>query len=407
MSNEKQISDNLELEEKIAVSAVFLLAGWFLWQFLGDKDVSLKLTDTQSEMLEESPSRVRLFKDDNTANVDQVTSSWKNNPASLVNNNTEVAITTPTIYADRPELSRQPLSPSRIAPIAAITTSGGSRVTEITSSHSPLGKEIVTPEKRAIENKAIPAIVEPIPSKIKIKETVIPAIIANTVTSPTSEAIPAKAIVNNKIAPPIVEQVQPKIKETVRPAIIAKSISTPAALTIQPVSTDLSTGLLKLSGTGQAESHLQLLLNGRKSSNILVDAKGLWQYETNLKPGEYSVQVLSFAENQQGGIQSVLTHITMPELPAPVSPIGANVPIVIKMKPVSPAVVEVTSLGNASDMGSEQKLNDRLYQVKYGDTLNKLSRNFKVSLHHLQQVNNISDKDQIEVGQMLIIPGRK
>ncbi len=67
---------------------------------------------------------------------------------------------------------------------------------------------------------------------------------------------------------------------------------------------------------------------------------------------------------------------------------------------------EIVTPEKQKQVSSKQKLNDRFYKVQYGDTLNKLSKRFRVSLRSLVRANNVSDKNQIEVGQMLIIPGR-
>ncbi len=353
MSDEKVKSSVLELEEKVAVGAVFLLAGWFLWQFLG-KDSAVQLVSNEPELLE-STSRVRLFQDDDALRVDEdVHTRIKTEPV--------------------------------IAEPATVT------VQSITESAAPVQKRWINRSEGVVPTVSAPRPpnLVPVPQTAKLVEPVV-EIVEQPVIAVTPE--PVK-----------------KTVETVKPTIVTKSVSTRVAPTIQPVTSDLSQGLLRLSGTGQPGGHLQLLLNGRKASNIPVDTKGNWHYESNLEPGEYSVQVLSMELDEQLGVQSALANVTISKPQPPVSEVivdpvstgGAG------LEPVSEPVVTkaIVTPEKQKQVSSKQKLNDRFYKVQYGDTLNKLSKRFRVSLRSLVRANNVSDKNQIEVGQMLIIPGR-
>src|SRR5699024_10023994 len=59
----------------------------------------------------------------------------------------------------------------------------------------------------------------------------------------------------------------------------------------------------------------------------------------------------------------------------------------------------------ASKSSTKQEL--VLYTVKSGDTLNKIANNFGISVSTLVSLNNIKDKNVIQVGQTLIIRGSK
>lgn len=355
MSDEKVKSSVLELEEKVAVGAVFLLAGWFLWQFLG-KDSAVQLVSNEPELLE-STSRVRLFQGDDALQVDEGVHT-------------------------------------RIETEPVITESATVTVQSITEPVAPVQKRWINRSEGVMPS----APVQGKPDLALVPQTVKPV-------EPVVEIVkqPVIAAISEPVKKTVIPEPVKKIVETVKPTIVTKSVSTRVAPTIQPVTSDLSQGLLRLSGTGQPGGHLQLLLNGRKASNIQVDTQGNWHYESNLESGDYSVQVLSMELDEQLGVQSALANVTISKPQPPVSEV-----IVEQAEPIiDPVVTEkIVTQKKLKQVSSTQKLNDRFYKVKSGDTLNKLARRFSVSLPSLIRANNVSDKDQIEVGQMLIIPGR-
>jgi LysM repeat protein len=158
----------------------------------------------------------------------------------------------------------------------------------------------------------------------------------------------------------------------------------------QPISTD-STGALKLKGNATPNSHILLLLNGRKVTSVQVTPTGQWNYETYLIPGEYSVQVKNDQNLKRSKSYQIVT--SKPQIqwsnPAP------------KPKTTQPAAV----ISNTAKMSTRSSKN-RLYRVKPGDTLYTLSKRYAVTVNEITRANQISDKDQISIGQMLKIPKR-
>ncbi|MCK5888975.1 MAG: LysM peptidoglycan-binding domain-containing protein [Methylococcales bacterium] len=93
----------------------------------------------------------------------------------------------------------------------------------------------------------------------------------------------------------------------------AKKIALP---TIKLTPGDLSQGVLKIGGTGNANGYLQLMLDGKKIAKIDVDEKGVWDYDTHLSPGKYEIKALPIGKN--GHVYSEhasFMRVTIPQPP--------------------------------------------------------------------------------------------
>lgn len=323
MANEIQINPELEIIEKLAVVVVFLLAGLYLWQFLGDKEIAKSITEPIDDVAETSFSKNHQFEDRNTVNVKQKEVIKENE--LLVSSNEERNLQSVAIKTKK----------------------------NIDLAQSP--KETAT----AKVNNAIP------------KEELLPP------------------------AAPIIE------KKTVEVPAKEKKVFVP---TIDPIKSDLSQGMLKLSGKGQSGSRLLLLLNGKNFSDIWVDQKGVWKYEANLTSGEYSVQVLTPDLNQQVKSQTAITRISIPEGKPLEEEIKSLQKEISALKKQTKKTVN-TDLEVKTAVNSSKKISNDYYRVQYGDTLNIVAKRYKVSLASLIKANAISDKDVIDVGEKLIIPG--
>lgn len=270
---------------------------------------------------------------------------------------------------------------------------------------------------------------EPLETEKTVKENPVTKI-TDSATSPVKEAS-KKDVIEPSIAQisPIEKPVE-EIKKLVEPVEKIKEIIPP---TISPVATsDLTQGILKLSGTGEPRSALQLMLNGQKTSSIDIDNAGKWSYQTNLKPGDYSVQVLSKELDEKINNQSALTKISIPQKESSISKTEIKLEkeresIATQIKKLADEVKEEKNKFEAEKAAhkTQKQINAKLvdlnrkkptstkkvvkknkrYKIKYGDTINELSRRFNVSRRQLLKANNISDKDVIEVNEMLIIPG--
>jgi LysM repeat protein len=213
------------------------------------------------------------------------------------------------------------------------------------------------------------------------------------------------------LVPAVVAMPGVKPVEVIEPVV---EIATP---TIRPITSDLSGGVVRLSGTGEPSSHLQLMLNGQRTTKIDIDGRGEWLYETNLEAGDYSIQVIPPELNKQLNNKSAIAKISIPKPLVIEAPEVISVPEVVKapivaqveeMKVITPVVQKVKAqiVPKPTPVVRKKIVSSKnLYKVKYGDTLNKLSRRFNVSLTDILKSNNISDKDVIEVGDMLAIPG--
>jgi LysM repeat protein len=177
--------------------------------------------------------------------------------------------------------------------------------------------------------------------------------------------------------------------------------------TIQPIRTD-STGTLRLKGNAAPNNHLLLSINGHKASNILVPSTGEWQYETHLKPGKYTVQVMDSRNLKQSAPSTiVIPEIIIPKPQIQTKPTPSIPPKVqLKWSNPDPKPKQIVPAANISTMPkvSTRIHESDLYRVKPGDTLHALSKQYAVTVREITRLNNIPDKHQIEVGQLLKMP---
>ena len=334
MSSDIQINPELEIIEKLAVVVVFLLAGLYLWQFLGDKDEvknvgsidKIGVTDSSSHSLE---------------NRDSVNFSQQN-----------------------------PIEENSIS-----VSSSESRAT----SKSITKKNIDAPDVVKNPKEYISANVDNATSK---KQEILAPVSASTQTVEKTEVVQEEI---GKVE--FVDQIE-------------KDVSRP---TVNPISGDLSEGILKLSGTGEPGHSLSLFVNGENYSEIKVNRQGDWKYEAKLEPGEYAVQVLSSKLNEKINSQAVITRISIPDKKTLVKDIEV---VEKEISELAKKIQQTTKRDlDAKKAESNSKTTQDYYYVKYGDTLNQLSRRYQVSLRSLIQANGISDKNVIEINQKLIIPG--
>lgn len=329
MSSDIQINPELEIIEKLAVVVVFLLAGLYLWQFLGDEDEAenvgsidkIGVTDSSSHFLEDRDSV--NFAQQNLIEENGISVSSSESRASIKN-------------IEDPDVIKNP-------------------------------KEYISAKvDNAISKK---------------QETLAPI-------SASTQIVEKTEVVQEEIGK--VELVDKIEKEVSRP-------------TINPISGDLSEGILKLFGTGEPGHSLSLLVNGKNYSEIKVNQQGDWKYEAKLEPGEYSVQVLSSKLNEKISSQAVITRISIPDK----KPLVKDIEVVEKEISELAKKIQQTAKRelDAKKAESNGKITQDYYYVKYGDTLNQLSRRYQVSISSLIQANGISDKNVIEINQKLIIPG--
>ncbi len=326
MSDELHENSELEFVDKAAAVAVFLLAGVFLWQFLGKGNV----TDIDN------------LSNQSTAKIDEAEPQ--------------------TYYKSKSHLLES--------------------------------------EKPIKENPAVKTADSAIASEKELSK---------------KEVVKASVAAISPVEKPVEE-----VRQVAKPVEEIKKIISP---TIKPVTSDLTQGILKLSGNGEPNSYLQLMLNGEKIKKIDIDNSGAWFYQTILEPGGYSVQVLPAELNEQMSAESAVTKISIPELQSSGSESTEkleiekealtaeveNLAIQIEkhkaeLEVASQRIQEPTEDKPAQISSDKNVVNEKMYKVKYGDTINNLSRRFKVSRSQLLQLNNISDRDVIEVDQMLIIP---
>ncbi len=307
MSSEIKASSELELVEKLAVVGVFLLAGLYLWQFMGENEAVESISSGMDKEELVSSSNYYQAKE---SNVNEKVDS------GIVKN----------ITADKATL--------------------------VASS-----KEKMTVSENVVHKQEVIAVPE-----AGVAPVSAPAKVATIVEK---SRVPTKKV-------PVIEV--PKIN---------------------PISGDISNGILNLSGTGEPGGRLFLLLNGKKTTEIIVGRSGKWKYDANLAPGDYSVQVLTPEFNKEMNNQAALTHISIPKVE----------PLVEKIQQAEIDWVQKTVPAAQANIKESQKSSNNYYYVEYGDTLNQLSRRFKVSLGSILRENSISDKDVIEINQKLIIPG--
>ena len=333
MSNDIQINPELEIIEKLAVVVVFLLAGMYLWQFLGDKDEA-----------------------ENVRSVDKI--GFTNSSSHSLEDRDSVN------FAHQNPIEKNGISASS---------------SESRASMSITKKNIEAPDVIKNPKEYISAKVDN--ATFKKQEILAP-------DSASTQIVEKTEVVQEEIGK--VEFVDKIEKEVSRP-------------TINPVSGDLSEGILKLSGTGEPGHSLSLLVNGGNYSEIKVNHQGDWKYEAKLEPGEYSVQVLSSKLNEKISSQAVITRISIPAKKTLVKDIEV---VEKEISELAKKIQQTTKRDlDAKKAESNSKTTQDYYYVKYGDTLNQLSRRYQVSINSLIQANGISDKNVIEINQKLIIPG--
>ena len=327
MSSDIQINPELEIIEKLAVVVVFLLAGMYLWQFLGDKDDAENVMGSIDKIGVTNSSSHSLEDRDNVNLTQQ-------NPEESSESRASMSVTKKNIEAS----------------------------------------DVVKTPKEYISAK--------VDSATSKKQEIFAPVSAS------------KQIVEKT------EVVQEEIGKVEFVDKIETDVSRP---TVNPISGDLSEGILKLSGTGEPGHSLSLLVNGENYSEIKVNHQGDWKYEAKLESGEYAVQVLSSKLNEKINSQAVITRISIPDK----KPLVKDIEVVEKEISELAKKIQQTAKRDldAKKAESKSKTKQDYYYVKYGDTLNQLSKRYKVSLSNLVQANGISDKNVIEINQKLIIPG--
>ena len=91
--------------------------------------------------------------------------------------------------------------------------------------------------------------------------------------------------------------------------------------------------------------------------------------------------------------------VVMPET------VAASLPTIRPVMPrVSPSSGELIDFANSASAVSNDVSGPTEYSVVAGDILSQIADKFRVPLEVLMEVNNISDPDQIQVGQVLQIP---
>ncbi|HFD10905.1 MAG TPA: LysM peptidoglycan-binding domain-containing protein [Crenotrichaceae bacterium] len=180
----------------------------------------------------------------------------------------------------------------------------------------------------------------------------------------------------------------------------------PGQATIAPAITPFQSNseeLLQLSGSAAPGSSILLLLNGQSVGAIKVTQAGKWNYKTQVKPGNYSVQVMDPVSRKQSKLFKVTVHQKqIPLQAAETKPSVSNV-----NKKGQPA--DIQSLKTQRKVELTKKIQiprvaKRQHRVKSGDTLYTLSRRYQVTVSEMMRANRMSDKDVLSVGQILIIP---
>jgi len=338
MSNDIQINPELEIIEKLAVVAVFLLAGLYLWQFLGDKGDAESVIGA-IDKVGTATSSSHLLDDRNRVGFPQHKSTEEND----------------------------------------ISVSSSESRDSINVKKSVEQTDLVKNPKEYKSAK--------VDNAFSKKQEILAPVSASTQLEEKTE------LVREEIA-----QSEPVFEKAEK---VEKKVSVP---TINPIRGDLSEGILKLSGTGEPGHWVSLLLNGENYSEIKVNKQGDWKYETKLDPGEYAFQVLTSKLNESINSQAVITRISIPDT----KPLVKDIEVVEKEISELERKIQETAkrdLENKKAERNSKTMQDDYYHVKYGDTLNQLSKRYQVSLSSLIQANGISDKDVIEINQKLIIPG--
>jgi hypothetical protein len=119
------------------------------------------------------------------------------------------------------------------------------------------------------------------------------------------------------VAAPVSVEEEPTATET--PAATAEATAQPevpqiAAPTVAAPADGLTVGPVSLSGTGQANSTLVVLIDGREVGQTQVGSDGTWAFETDLaKAGDYQVQVQSVDDDGKLLAESGQVKLTVSE----------------------------------------------------------------------------------------------
>ncbi len=339
-------NSNLALEEIIATGAVFLLAGWFLWHHFSNQDDTIQFVPTVSQA--------------------DHTSIWEideNQQKSSRKYTAKSAVTTP----ESPGYSVT--IPSQAIQTNSLANRNRQYDLDMTGLYS--------------QDSVRPTNTHQIPTDqltSKSKQLVKRSSVSNSLQNTRQQS--AITIPDNKTQQAVVALSQRTDMEQPGQANVTPTIQ-------QPISTD-STGALKLKGNATPDSHILLLLNGRKVTSVQVTPTGQWSYETYLIPGEYSVQVKDDQNLKQSKSYQIVISKPQIQWSNPVS----------KPQPAPAPVIPNT------EKRQIRSRKNRLYRVKPGDTLYTLSKRYAVTVNEITRANQISDKDQISVGQILKIPKR-
>jgi LysM repeat protein len=153
----------------------------------------------------------------------------------------------------------------------------------------------------------------------------------------------------------------------------------------------VSTGSLQLNGTAAPNNQVLLFLNGyRVSSLIQVTATGLWSYETDIKPGKYSVQII----DDLNLTKSKKLEIVIPSQQAQFK---KNPPLNDRM--TKPPAKQTTNTATTENINANSQ-----HRVKPGDTLYSLSKQYRVTITEIRRENHFSYNELLSVGQLLKIP---
>lgn len=339
-------NSNLALEEIIATGAVFLLAGWFLWHHFSKQENTIQIVPSVSQS-----DRTRIWHIDEN----QQTTSRKYTEKSSVS---------------APESPRYTVTmPSQTIQTTSLASRSRQYDLDMTGLYSQ--DSVRPPETQQIPTDQLAS---------KSKQLVNRSITSNSLQNTRQQSA---TTIPDKTQQAVVALSQRTDMEQPGQVNVTPTIQ-------QPISTDL-TGALKLKGNATPNSHILLLLNGRKVTSVQVTPTGQWSYETYLIPGEYSVQVKNDQNLKRSKSYQIVISKPQIQWSNPES----------KPKTTRPATV----ISNTAKMSTRSSKN-RLYRVKPGDTLYTLSKRYAVTVSEITKANHISDKDQISVGQMLKIPKR-
>lgn len=343
----------LTLEEMIATSAVFVLAGAFLWHYFAKDD-----NTTESALT--APS---VFQSDRTT---LQAGDIKQNPPPLK-------------YSAKSSMTTQEANsyPAQKPFQALQTTQSKSRKkqfeykTAIPSSQDLVALNQATPQKAT----------DRLTSEIS-RPTATDAATAYPTQAARQEIAPNPQ--NNNATQTVINQLNQTGAEE-------QSKSDSILPVIDPVKNDI-TQVLRLQGTATPNGQVVLFLNGSRVSSIIqVNSSGQWQYETDIKPGKYTVRIIDDDNLTQSENLQIVVPATPPESQAQKS---VTIP---KAKQTQRTVTTNALKGNKAS-------GNRQHRVKAGDTLYDLSIFYHVTATEITQANNLSAKALLEIDQVLVIP---